>query len=181
MRFHRTQSPLPPGVLLGAALLALWLLACASAPPPPPVPVAGETAALAAMAGEWRGEYWSADTGRRGTIRFTLDAAGVDAHGDVWMYPVEPHRPTVGNEAPGESHAVQPVEIRFVKVSGGGVRGKLEPYRDPGCGCTVSTTFEGTVDGDRIEGTYTTSAGLLHRTTTGNWEVDRIEARAAGG
>jgi hypothetical protein len=162
-----------------SVLLGAWLVGCAAAPPPPPVLVTGAPEELGALVGEWSGQYWSVDTNRSGIIRFTLAADGASAHGDVWMSPAEAHRYGGGEPAPA-SAGPEPLEIRFVVVAeGGAVRGTLEPYHDPECGCMVSTTFEGIHDGDRITGTYTTRGGPTHRTTTGRWEVDRVAAGAA--
>jgi hypothetical protein len=69
------------------------------------------------------------------------------------------------------------LRIRFVRVDGGKVSGTLQPYRDPDCGCSVYTTFEGTVEGDVIEGTFVArhADGPLFR---GTWLVMR---RKSGG
>jgi hypothetical protein len=157
---------------------ASWLTACATAPPPPPLAVTAAPEALESLAGEWRGEYWSAATGRRGTIRFTLEADTGAAWGDVWMLPA------VHSMAAGEGGAVrgggaQPLQIRFVRVAAGGaLSGTIEPYRDPGCDCLLSSTFTGDVVGDRIDGTFPTSGGPTHPIATGKWEARRV---AAGG
>ncbi len=155
-------------------VLAGFLAACATAPPPPPVAVIGSSNDLGIMAGEWHGEYWSAATGRRGTIRFTLQADTGAAWGDVWMFPAEPRGTATVSDGARAGGAAVPLQVRFVRVNpGGGVSGTIEPYRDPECDCTLSTTFVGEVAGDRIEGTYTTRGGPAHLTTTGNWEARR--------
>lgn len=60
-----------------------------------PVPVTGERAELAAMAGRWEGWYRSDETGRSGSIVFRLTAGGDSAAGDVVMTPAG-----AGNLAP---------------------------------------------------------------------------------
>ena len=49
--------------------------------------------------------------------------------------------------------------IAFARIQGGPVSGKLDPYRDPGCGCIVNTTFTGLLrDSSTLEGTFVTTA-----------------------
>ena len=66
------------------------------------------------------------------------------------------------------------IAIRFVFVSENEVTGVLNPYRDPTCGCTLSTTFRGTITDDIIEGTFhTEGSGISHMPTDGRWRVKR--------
>ena len=58
---------------LVVAALAVLGSGCASVQSP--VPVAGEQSDIASLAGEWAGEYSSAETGRGGSIVFKLSAA----------------------------------------------------------------------------------------------------------
>ena len=176
----RSARALP--VLLLPSLLLPWLAllaACASSPPPP-VAVAGEPAALAALDGEWRGEYWSGSTGRRGSIRFRMQSDASAAWGDVWMSPA-PHARSAADPSAAAAAAggAEPLQIRFVRLGGEGVvSGTLEPYRDPECACMVSTTFHGTIAGDRIHGTYTTRGPRTHVETGGRWEARRVATGA---
>ena len=62
--------------------------------------------------------------------------------------------------------------IRFVRFEDGMVRGTLEPYEDPDCGCAVYTTFEGTMGTDTIEGTFTSRPGHGSQ-YKGTWYVMR--------
>ena len=166
------RAPLPAMQLF--PLLA-FLVAC-TATPPPPVAVGGDQAAMAALDGEWTGEYWSGSTGRRGSIRFMMESDAHAAWGDVWMSPA-PHERVATDPAAAPPHAgaAEPLQIRFVKVGQGGVvSGTLEPYRDPQCACMVSTTFHGTITGDRIRGTYTTRGPRTHLETGGEWEARRV-------
>jgi len=68
----------------------------------------------------------------------------------------------------------RPLTIRFVRIAAGRVSGAIAPYTDPDCQCMVSTTFDGTLNGDRIEGTYRTTGSSLQ--TTGRWQVRRSAA-----
>jgi hypothetical protein len=148
--------------------VAATMLACTETPPPQ-VPLAASPAALADLAGEWRGEYWSAGTGRRGSIRFLVDAAaeGV-AHGDVVMV-AEPH----GGQPPA-GPVVETLAIRLVTVRGGLVTGALEPYRDPTCDCLVSNSFTGELRGDLIDGGFVSFGGAAHVPQSGRWRVARV-------
>ncbi len=161
-------------VIIAAALLA----ACAGQSAP--VPVRASPADLMSLAGRWEGEYSSAETGRSGSIVFTLDAGRDSATGDVLMTPTgtnQPYRPAPLGEtmAPGvEPPAV--LTIRFVRVIDGHVIGRLDPYIAPDCNCTVRTTFTGTMQGERISGTYSTTGAIRDVPVTGQWEVRRRPA-----
>src|SRR5688572_5423334 len=56
---------------------------CRMTPSPAPVPLEGTQQELSALAGEWTGQYWSKDTGRRGVIRFAMPEAADTGHGEV--------------------------------------------------------------------------------------------------
>jgi hypothetical protein len=151
--------------------VAALLLGCATTPMP--VPVAGEVAALA---GEWWGEYDGDVSGRSGSILFTLSAGRDTANGDVLMIPVgamqalRPMRPTAPET--DERSSPQVLTISFVRVRDGWVSGTLDPYRSPDCSCTLVTTFTGQLDGDRIRGTFVTRHEDGHF-ETGKWNVRR--------
>lgn len=150
------------------AIVSAGLLAAACAYQPRAVPVAGAPASVAALEGEWVGEYWSLDTGRSGSILFRLEAGRDTAMGDVLMLPSElPHAHT------GEHPRSEYVPINFVYVEGTRVRGLLDPYRDPECGCRLETQFEGTLEGDRITGTFTSRHIEGGRVQRGEWRVTR--------
>jgi hypothetical protein len=141
-------------------------------------PVNGTPAAIARLAGEWQGDYSSAESGRRGVIAFRLRAGADTAEGDVIMQsrdesdPASPNVSAVPWDGVRAMH--QPLAIRFVFVSDNEVSGVLSPYRDPDCGCMLTTTFRGTLKGDVIEGTFRSDGdGFLHIPTAGQWRVKR--------
>ena len=145
------------------------LAACAAQPAP--VPVSGDE--IGNLVGRWTGSYESPAVGRSGSIVFTLASEADSAHGDVYMIaegarsPFAPARADDEMRDPGEV-----LTIRFVRASGGRVFGTLAPYRDPACGCTVFTQFEGELDGpDLITGTFRSE--YPSRVVTGTWEVSR--------
>ncbi|MGH7547964.1 MAG: hypothetical protein ACREMM_07310 [Gemmatimonadales bacterium] len=67
----------------------------------------------------------------------------------------------------------QVLTINFVRVTGGRVSGTLAPYADPETGAKRFTRFEGRLDGDSIEGSYTTTAADSASSQTGQWKVSR--------
>lgn len=159
-------------------VLAAVLSATGCTPAIMKTPVSGTPAAVARLVGEWQGDYVSAESGRRGIIAFRLRAGADTAEGDVIMQsrdasdPVAPNVSAVPWEAVRTTH--QPLAIRFVFVSDTEVSGVLSPYRDPDCGCMLTTTFRGTLRGDTIEGTFHSEGdGFSHLPTDGRWRVTR--------
>jgi hypothetical protein len=160
----------------GVAALVLAVLACgyrASS-----VPVVGPAPDVGALAGQWQGEYSSAETGRSGTISFTLTAGGDSAFGEVVMVPEgfgRPLRPWDDpNRAGGPRPTAEVLTIRFVRVEGDRVAGTLAPYADPQTGTPLLTSFEGRIGGNAIEGTYTTRPAQSSVTQAGRWRVVRV-------
>ncbi len=161
---------------LPTLLLALTLSACGASRAP--VPLVGQSADISALAGEWSGDYSSAESGRSGSISFTLRAAGDSAFGDVVMVPAAWGRPLVpwrqenaigSNQAPAASTVLT---IRFVRVEHGHVSGTLDPYADPQTGARLLTRFSGELNGNTITGTYTTQLPS-GETQSGRWSVQR--------
>jgi hypothetical protein len=60
-------------------------------------------------------------------------------------------------------------------MEGSQVVGTLDPYRDPDCGCQLTTTFRGEFkDANTIEGTFTSvGSGIGHFPSSGRWKVAR--------
>lgn len=168
-----------PAAMLVASALLTATLGCASRPAS--VRVIAERGELAPLAGAWSGEYRSAATGRSGSIVFRLSAAGDSAYGDVVMVPRgadEPLHPAQAPSAPASRRrSPQVLAISFVRVSHDSVSGRLEPYHEPECDCTLSTNFTGLVTGNAIEGTFaTTGAPTATSPQTGTWRVRRTSA-----
>jgi len=70
--------------------------------------------------------------------------------------------------------ATEALKLRFIRLGEGRVTGTLEPYKDPDCGCMVTTTFEGKFLGtNTIGGTYVTTGFGFHQETGGRWKVTR--------
>lgn len=167
----RRATAIIRGTICGATLLA-----CAAHPAA--VPVVSEPGGGTALAGEWSGEYASPASGRSGSIVFRLSPGADSAFGDVVMIPrgsAEPLHPAAAPTVAARTRRTpQVLTISFVRLSRDSVSGRLEPYHEPECDCTLTTVFTGAVHGDTIEGTFTTTGPP--RTTsprTGTWRVMR--------
>ena len=142
---------------------------------PSPVTLQGTPSDIAAIAGEWIGEYSSSETGRSGSISFIVAAGKDSAFGDVVMVP-RGGQAMVAADAGGAhiTHSTAPdvLRISFVRVIGGMVAGELEPYIAPDCQCVVHTVFQGMVKRNAIDGDYFTS-GAPNLRQQGRWSVWR--------
>ena len=107
------------------ATLVGVLLLSACALNPAPVPVSGTTSDIEALVGQWSGEYRSVETGRSGSILFTLEAGTDTAHGDIVMVARELDMTyDDAMRVAMQRHAAnQVLTIRFVRVNGTTVTG----------------------------------------------------------
>jgi hypothetical protein len=142
---------------------------------PSPLLLQGTPPEIAALAGEWNGEYSGVQSGRDGSITLRITAGRDTALGDVVMVGnsgqqlVAAHGP---REHLAHARSADVLRITFVRVAEGRVSGALEPYTAPDCQCVVTTTFAGAVRGDVVDGTFVTrGAGGLEQ--TGRWRVTR--------
>jgi hypothetical protein len=123
------------------------------------VPVKGNDPDVALLAGKWLGDYEGIDSGRRGSITFDLALGYHTAEGQVIMHPG------------GESAGV-PLQIKFVSIGSGQISGRIAPYTDPACSCTVETEFTGRVEGSSMNGGFVTRVPG-QREQTGRWSAQR--------
>lgn len=153
------------------ALVACGALSCSTVPRP--VPVTGNPSDLNELAGEWSGDYHANTGGRQGTVIFKLAAGADSASGEVLMFPRQAP-PTRGETGTGALRQPLPqsLAIRFVRAANDKVTGVLDPYIDPECDCRADTVFEGRIEGDTIEGTYTVGRSG-NEPVTGVWKVKR--------
>src|SRR5258708_31194356 len=70
----------------------------------------------------------------------------------------------------------QAIGITFLRVTGGRVSGRLDPYTDPDCNCPLYTTFEGALKADTLQGTYSSHHDTGGYTPHGGWRVVRNKA-----
>lgn len=142
-----------------------------------PVSVKGEEADLALLTGEWKGEYYSKDLSRGGSIEFKLTSGEKTAFGEVVMIPrgsqtpFQPATPT--GEPKTATQSIEVLKINFVQISGGRVSGKIDPYWDPDNKVTLLTFFDGLLEGDTIKGTFRSRNEQSGSFYTGQWEVRR--------
>jgi hypothetical protein len=164
---------MPARTLIRAALLLGAATACRYQPTP--LPLQGSPPEIAALAGEWNGEYTGTQSGRSGSISLRITAGGDTAYGDVVMVTNAGQRPVPAHgerEHLAHARAANVLQIAFVRVAEGQVTGVLEPYVAPDCQCQVTTSFSGTVQGDVIDGTFVTRGpGGLEQ--SGRWRVSR--------
>lgn len=158
--------------LIGMLAVAMMATSCLATPTP--VPLAASDADLGRLAGDWKGSYEGNSSGRSGSIVFRIRAGSDTAFGDVVMVP----RPLniAGADraaAPRRADTPRALTIRFVRISGDTVRGRLEPYPDPETGELLVTTFTGWLrDVRTFAGTFVTTAGNGAQ-QGGRWKVTR--------
>lgn len=164
--------------LVIAALLSASTFGCATTPPG--TEISSSDFDLLPLVGVWRGNFNSSQTGRAGTIAFTLRAGESSAKGNVVLIPrpdslLTPEEREALENVASAGRAVVP--ITFIRKEGGSLNGTLDPYRAPDCDCMVTTTFEGTfTDASTIAGTYTTVPSKAGSSvTSGTWKVTRVK------
>lgn len=161
-------------VIEQCALVASILIGACRAQPTPVV-LQGAQADIAILAGQWVGEYSSAQTGRTGTISLTIQAGSDTAFGDVMMESL-PGQSFIAADVESRAHvqhATAPhlLRITFVRIAGGAVEGAIEPYIAPDCKCEVQTVFRGTVLGNTIRGDFVTLGAGSRQ--FGKWSAQR--------
>ena len=75
-------------------------------------------------------------------------------------------------------HAADVLSISVVRAIDDVVTGKLDPYRDPKTGATLTTTFTGRMAGDTIEGTFESLSSDSNVPQRGRWKVKRVSGAA---
>ena len=158
-----------------SALIAAALLACSSNPKP--ISMMGAPEDLTLMVGSWIGTYDADDGTRSGTIQFELDRDADTASGRVVMY-----FGVVDPASPPEQQGIQSLRlaISFIQLGGGFVSGRLTPYQDPSCQCLIETLFQGKLEGDVIEGTFSSHGVSEHLLRSGKWMVHRASKSPLG-
>jgi len=156
---------------------SLWLAMVGCAGNVPPARVIGTHADLITLGGTWEGDYEVTDgTIRRGTIYLELAAERDTARGYVLMSVMQARNGHIAKPEGMPSPAMpysETLSIKFVRVTGNVITGVLDPYRDPVCGCVLTTTFSGQLRADEITGQFRVrhSDGLLRE--AGNWRASR--------
>lgn len=158
-------------IALAVAGVAASAVGCASRPPE--IELTSSDFDLSPLVGEWRGDYSNPETGRTGTIAFTLRAGESSASGNVVMIPSSAD----SSLSSAAAVALSVIKINFVRKEGRKVIGTLDPYREPDCGCQATANFEGSfTDARTIEGTFITIPTQPgHNVTRGRWKVTRVK------
>ncbi|HJQ12173.1 MAG TPA: hypothetical protein VJ840_14170 [Gemmatimonadaceae bacterium] len=164
--------------VIAFTLAALTVTGIACARSTPGISLASSDFDLNALVGQWRGNFSSAQTGRTGTIAFTLRAGESAASGNVVMFPkpdslLTPEEREMMTNVPDRTV----LKIQFMRKEAGNLSGELTPYTDPDCSCTARTTFQGVfTNAATIEGTYTTvHSNPGSNITGGKWKVTRVK------
>ena len=165
--------------ILGSLAAAFTLAACSS-PQFTPIQLQGDPMSIAALAGAWVGEYSGGAGGRAGSISFNLRSGSDSLFGEVTM--TDPTGQAIRAADAAEIHRMhvrtpQNLRIDFVAVHSDSLRGTLEPYTSPDCGCVVGTTFIGHRSANEIRGTFETRSGGQLR-AQGTWAVKRVAGSA---
>jgi hypothetical protein len=168
------QRTLAPGILVVSAALS------GCAPAMRPVTFQATPIEWRRLAGEWGGEYWMRSGDRHGLITFKLMADEQAASGDVlmisdrfgWPYERYAPGPRQYREPHDRSHLLT---ILFVRADDGQIAGRMDPYWDPDRRCTAVAAFHGSVDGDAIYGTVSSTCvnDPAHSSMSGRWKVVR--------
>ena len=162
---------------LTLAAAVVLFMGCASSAPQH-VTLAATPTDVVLLQGEWHGDYGSSNSGRHGSILFVLHGTADSAYGEVLMVPAGYSAPRTAVEASEQIRRPiqQVIAIAVVHAEGGTFTGRLEPYRDPECGCPLTTVFTGTLaESDVIRGTFTTTGPPGHLGGSGDWSVRRVK------
>ncbi|MGH8548044.1 MAG: hypothetical protein ACRERU_05490 [Methylococcales bacterium] len=123
------------------------------------------------FAGQWEGEYESTATGRSGKVYLDLTSTAANAKGGIIMHPHPKESPSQSKITYAESKKQKaiPLSIDFVEAEEGKIHGVVTPYHDPHFNSTMFTTFEGTLEGNMMKGTFTVKIGDSGNSYTGTW------------
>ncbi len=159
-------------IVLAGAVVAASAVGCAPSRPPE-IELTSSDFDLNPLVGEWRGNFTNPEAGRTGTIAFTLRAGVSSASGNVVMIP----QTADSSLSSAAAVARSVLKINFIRKEGRKVSGTLDPFRDPTCGCQVTTTFEGAfTDARTIEGHFSTAPLVAGpKVTNGTWKVTRVK------
>src|ERR1044071_4399138 len=111
----------------GLSVIALAALLAGCRYQPSPVPLIASAGDISALSGDWSGEYSSVQSGRSGSMTFTIRAGSDTAFGDVLMTPRRGAgiRAADANTLEHARHETLPelLKVTFVRVSGGILEG----------------------------------------------------------
>jgi hypothetical protein len=149
-----------------------------------PVAAAPAMAMATPLAGRWEGTFTNDITQKGGRLVLTLNGSDDAATGQLQMTTAAgkavvaegaaaPAAPAKGKAAPAPTGGLA---VTAMKSGDDKVTGSVEgSYVDPGCNCTVVSTFEGDLKGNTIVGTIS-----ARDSRTGQWNFSSFTASKGG-
>jgi hypothetical protein len=156
------------------------------AKPAAAAPAGPSMAAPASLAGRWVGTYTSDVTQKSGSFVLVLNGSDESANGQLQLTPtggrtvapegaMESAAPAKGKKA-APAQASGGLAVTAMKSSDDKVSGSVDgAYVDPGCNCSVVSTFEGELNGNTIVGTIS-----ARDARTGQWNLSSFTATKGG-
>ncbi|MBI4420973.1 MAG: hypothetical protein HY560_09125 [Gemmatimonadetes bacterium] len=140
---------------------------------------AAAPAAPAALAGRWEGTFTNDVTQKGGRLVLTLTGADESASGQLQLTPMGAKAPVMAEGAGMSMGKGRPTGLPVMAMKSGEdkVSGSVDAaYTDPGCNCTVVTTFEGTITGSTLSGSL-----AARDSKTGQWNFTSFTATKRAG
>ena len=156
------------------------------APAAAAAPAGPSMAAPASLAGRWEGNFTTDVTQKSGKIVLTLNGSDESASGMLMLTPTggrtvapEGAEPMAAAPAKGKKAAPAPaggLSVTAMKSGDDKVTGSVDgSYMDPGCNCTVVSTFEGDLNGNTLTGTIS-----ARDSRTGQWNFTSFTVSKGG-
>ena len=159
-----------------------------AAKPAAAAPAPAMAASSAPLAGRWEGTYTSDVTSKGGKLVLTLNGSDESATGQLMLTPtggrtISAEGAAAPMEAPAKGKKAAPapamsggLSVTASKASDDKVSGTIDgAYMDPGCNCTVVSTFEGELNGNTLTGTIS-----ARDSRTGQWNFSSFTATKGG-
>ena len=144
-------------------------------------------AAAASLAGRWEGTYTSDVSSKSGKLVLVLNGSDESASGQLQLTPTggrtvgpegtaEPAAPAAKGKKAAPAPASSGLAVSASKSGDDKVTGSVDgSYVDPGCNCSVVSTFEGELTGNTIVGTIS-----ARDARTGQWNLSSFTATKGG-
>ena len=138
-------------------------------------------AAPASLAGTWTGTYTSDVTQKSGRLVLNLSGTDESATGQLVLTPtggkaIAAEGAVVAAPAKGKAPATGGLSVTAMKSGDDKVTGSVDAsYVDPGCNCSVVSTFEGELTGNTLVGTIS-----ARDARTGQWNFSSFTATKGG-
>jgi hypothetical protein len=117
------------------------------------------------LAGNWSGSYQTSDGERCGIIDLATASEEAETSGTLTI--------SASTDPAGRPRWTGPLTLESLRIQGDSVFGTLTPFRDPDCGCLLSITFTGHVEGETISGVFLASGEGMHPPQLGSWTIAR--------